>query len=68
MKFKVEDESDSEGLFSDEDMSYSSSDSDSSELDVTGGYYTKEMFLKKYVIVCVVCNLVFCAVIKKAWW
>lgn len=53
VKFKVDEESDSDGLFSDDDdMSYSSSDSDSSELDVTGGYYTKEMFLKKCVLLC----------------
>lgn len=51
VKFKVDEESDSDGLFSDEDMSYDSSDSDDSELEVTGGYYTKEMFLKKCVLV-----------------
>lgn len=48
VKFKVDEGSDSDG-FSDDDMSYSSSDSDSSDLEVTGGYYTKEMFLKKCV-------------------
>ena len=47
VKFKVEEESDSDGLFSDDDMNYDSSDSDTSDLEVTGGYYTKEMFLKK---------------------
>ena len=68
VKFKVEKESDSEGLFSDDDMSYDSSDSDSSDLEVTGDYYTKEMFLKKCVPHCViitpiVCNYVPCCVI-----
>ena len=53
VKFKVEEESDSDGLFSDDDMSYDSSDSDDSELEATGGYYTKEMFLKKCVLYCV---------------
>ena len=47
VKFKVDEESDSDGLFSDDDMSIDSSDSDDSELEATGGYYTKEMFLKK---------------------
>ena len=49
VKFKVDEESDSDGLFSDDDMSYDSSDSGTSDLEVTGGYYTKEMFLKKCV-------------------
>ena len=53
MKFKVDEESDSDGLFSNDDMSYDSSDSDTSDVKVTGGYYTKELFLKKYVLHCV---------------
>ena len=61
VKFKVDDEeSDSDGLFSNDDMSYTSSDSDDSELDVTGGYYTKEMFLKKYVLHCVLVTPIVC--------
>ena len=40
VKFKVDEESDSDGLFSDDDMSYDTSDSDTSDVKVTGGYYT----------------------------
>ena len=59
VKFKAEEESDSDGLFSDDDMSYDSSDSSDSELEVTGGYYTKEMFLKKCVLITLnVCSYV----------
>ena len=44
----VEDDEESDG-FSDEDTDYSSSGSDStSDIEMTGGYYTREMFLKKY--------------------
>ena len=57
MKFKVDEESDSDGLLSDGDRSYDSSSSDS-ELEVTGGYYTKEMFLKKCVIISSVMSLI----------
>ena len=57
VKFKVDEESDSDGLFDDDDdMSSDSSDSDDSELEVTGGYYTKEMFLKKYVLASLICS------------
>jgi len=43
----VEDDEESDG-FSDEDTDYSSSGSDStSDIEMTGGYYTREMFLKK---------------------
>ena len=58
VKFKVDEESDSDGLFSDGDMIYDSSDSDSSELEAAGGYYTKEMFLKKYVFITPVMSLI----------
>ena len=63
VKFKVDEESDSDGLFSDDDMSYDSSDSDDSELEVAGGYYTKEMFLKKSVLVSLLINVICCVLL-----
>ena len=66
VKFKVDEESDSDGLFSDDHMSYDSSDSDTSDLKVTGGYCTKEMFLKKYVIIILQCApfVIYCIIGK----
>jgi len=45
----VEDDEESDGFSSDDGTEYSSSDSDSTDIEITGGYYTKEMFLKKWV-------------------
>ena len=48
MKEKAVEDDDSDGFSSDDDMEYDSSGSDStSDIEMTGGYYTKEMFLKK---------------------